>query len=198
MRPYLERWLRDDRWYVIRNAMGLLQQVGGPQDSTNVRTFLEHPNSKVRLEALRFLYRYPTPIEGHVMDRLLADEDPEVRARAVYALGVLQGKKGLTRLMELAAKPFIGEGNLTQREMAITGLGREGGEEAASFLARTLSQRSLANPSGGERIRKATVDALVGIGDARAVQVLAASLRRLRGPALNVAENFLKRSGELP
>jgi HEAT repeat protein len=198
MRPYLERWLRDDRWYVIRNAMGLLQQVGGPQDSANVRTFLEHPNSKVRLEALRFLYRYPTPIEDHVMDRLLTDKDPEVRARAVYALGVLQGKKGLSRLMELAAKPFIGEGDLTQREMAITGLGREGGEEAVSFLAGALGQRSLANPSGGERIRKAAVDGLVEIGDARAVQLLKASLRRLKGAAYKSAADFLNRHETMP
>lgn len=195
MRPYLERWLRDDRWYVIRNAMGLLQQVGGPQDSGNVRTFLEHPNSKVRLEALRFLYRFPTPIDDHVMDRLLSDEDPEVRARAVYALGVLQGQKGLARLMELAAKPFMGEGDLVKREMAIKGLGREGGEEAVSFLTKVLGQRSLANPSGGERIRKAAVDALVEMGDARAIQVLSASLRRLKGEAAKVARDFLRRQG---
>lgn len=197
MRPYLERWLRDDRWYVIRNAMGLLQQVGGPQDSANVRTFLEHPNSKVRLEALRFLYRYPTPIEDSVMDRLLADEDPEVRARAVYALGVLQGEKGLSRLMALAAKPFVGEGDLAKREMAIMGLGREGGEEAVSFLTKCLAMRSLANPSGGERIRKAVVDALVEIGDARAVQVLNSSQKRLKGDAARVAGEFLRRQGVL-
>ncbi|MDT8395846.1 MAG: HEAT repeat domain-containing protein [bacterium] len=198
MRPYLQKWLRDDRWYVIRNAMGLLQQVGGPQDSVNVRTFLEHPNSKVRLEALRFLYRYPTPIEDHLMDRLLSDEDSEVRARAVYALGVLQGRKGLARLMDLAAKPFAGEGDLTKREMAIKGLGREGGEEAISFLARCLTRRSLVNPSGGERIRKAVVDSLAEIGDARAAQVLRSSLRRLKGGAYKTAEDFLRRTGEFP
>jgi HEAT repeat protein len=198
MRPYLERWLRDDRWYVIRNAMGLLQQVGGPQDSVNVRTFLEHPNSKVRLEALRFLYRYPTPIEDHLMERLLSDEDSEVQARAVYALGVLQGRKGLSRLMNLAAKPFVGEGDLVKREMAIKGLGREGGEEAITLLEKCLSGRSLVSPSGGERIRKATVDALVEIGDARAAQVVAASLRRLKGDAAKTAEDFLRRHEALP
>jgi HEAT repeat protein len=80
--------------------------------------------------------------------------------------------------------------------MAIKGLGREGGEEAITFLGKCLSGRSLVSPSGSERIRKATVDALVEIGDDRAAQVLRSSLRRLKGAASKAADDFLRRQGE--
>lgn len=196
LRPYLEKWLRDDRWYVVRNALGLLQEVGGQQDSANVRTFLQHPHPKIRLEALRFLYRFPIPIDEGLMNRLLDDADLEVQARAVFALGVLQGSGGLQRLIILAKKPFFGEGDVTRREMAIKGIGREGGDKAIQFLSGLLKARSFLSFSGSERIQKVAVDALVEIGGQRSAKVLRQSLPRLRGEALRGAEEYLRREGK--
>jgi HEAT repeat protein len=196
LRPHLEKWLRDDRWFVVRNALGLLQQVGGQHDSANVRTFLQHPHPKVRLETLRFLYRFPIPVDEGLMNQLLDDADLEVQARAVYALGVLQGARGLERLIVLAKKPYFGEGDVTRREMAVRGIGREGGDRSIQFLSDLLKKRSFIRPSGGERIQKATVAALVEIGGQRSVKVLRQSFRKLKGEALKDAEEFLRREGE--
>ena len=196
LRPHLERWLRDDRWYVVRNALGLLQQVGGQHDSANVRTFLQHPHPKIRLEALRFLYRFPIKVDEGLMNRLLDDADLEVQARAVYALGVLLGAKGLQRLITLAKKPLFGEGDLIRREMAIKGLGREGGDRAIQFLSDVLRTRSFFSPEAGERIQNAAVDALVEIGGPRTVNAFRRSLPRLKGQALRDAQDFLRRDGE--
>jgi len=193
VRPHLEKWLQDDRWYVVRNAIGLMQQVGGPGDSTTIREFLDHPNSKVRLEALRFLYRHPVNVSEERMARLLDDKDPEVQARAVYALGVLLGPKGLKRLKSLARKPFLGEGDVPMREMAIRGIGRQGGQNALSFLMGLLRKRSFIQQGKGERIRKAVVGALAEVNDPLAVRTVRRTLPRLRGEALRTAEEFLRR-----
>jgi hypothetical protein len=149
LRPHLEKWLRDDRWYVLRNALSLLQEVGGQKDSANVKTFLQHPHPKIRLEALRFLYRFPISIDEELMNQLLDDADLEVQARAVYALGVLQGARGLQRLMVLAKKPLFGEGDVIKREMAVKGIGREGGDRSTQFLSDILKARSFISPSRG-------------------------------------------------
>jgi len=197
LRPHLEKWLRDDRWYVLRNALGLLQLVGGQHDSANVRTFLQHPHPKIRLEALRFLYRFPIQIDEGLMNNLLDDVDLEVQARAVYALGVLQGTKGLERLIKLAGKPFFGEGDVTKREMAIKGVGREGGDRSIQFLSSLLRTRSFLSPSGSERIQKSSVEALVEIGGSRSVKALRRSLSRLKGEASRDAQEFLRRESEV-
>jgi HEAT repeat protein len=198
LRPHLEKWLRDDRWYVVRNALGLLQEVGGQKDSTNVRTYLQHPHPKIRLEALRFLYRFPISVDEGLMNRLLDDADLEVQARAVYALGVLQGSRGLQRLMALARKPFFGEGDVNRREMALKGIAREGGDRSIQFLSGILKARSFLSPSGRERIQKAAVDGLVEIGGARSVKVLWQSFSRLKGEAFKTAQEFLRREGQEP
>ncbi|MDF1527282.1 MAG: HEAT repeat domain-containing protein [bacterium] len=195
LRPHLDKWLRDDRWYVVRNALGLLQEVGGQKDSANVRTYLQHPHPKIRLEALRFLYRFPIPVDERLMNRLLDDADLEVQARAVYALGVLQGTGGLQRLMALAKKPFFGEGDVNRRAMAVKGIAREGGDRSIQFLSGILKARSFLNPSGRARVQKSAVDGLVEIGGARSVKVLRRSLSRLKGEAFKTSQEFLRREG---
>jgi HEAT repeat protein len=193
LRPHLENWLKDDRWYVVRNAIGLLRQVGDSRDSTNIRTFLNHPNSKVRLEALRFLNRHPVHVSEDRMASLLEDEDIEVQARAIYALGVLLGPKGLKRLKSLARKPLLGEGDVATREMAIRGIGRQGDREALSFLQSLLEKRSFLRPAKGERVLKAVVSTLVEIDDPAAVKIFQDVLPRLKGETLRTAEEFLRR-----
>ncbi|UCG38756.1 MAG: HEAT repeat domain-containing protein [bacterium] len=193
LRSHLAGLFRDERWYVVRNALVLLQTVGSPRDSESVRTYLEHPNSKVRLEALRFLYRYPVRLQEDLMERLLNDEDPEVRARALYALGVLQGPEGLERQISMARKPLFGQGNVVRREMAIKGLGRTGGQQAVSFLRDLLTHRALVNRSAAAKLRMAAVTALTEMKDADALQVLKEALGRLRGESHRIAEDHLRR-----
>ena len=131
------------------------------------------------------------------MNRLLDDGDLEVQARAVYALGVLQGTGGLQRLMALARKPFFGEGDVNRREMAVKGIAREGGDRSVQFLSGILKARSFLSPSGHERIQKAAVDGLVEIGGARSVKVLGQSLPRLKGETFKTAQAFLRREGQV-
>jgi HEAT repeat protein len=158
-----------------------------------VKTFLQHPHPKIRLEALRFLYRYPVPVDEELMNRLLEDADVEVQARAVYALGVLMGSSGLLRLISLARKPLIGEGDVALREMAVKGIGREGGERSVQFLSDLMRTRSFLNREAGERVQKAAVEALVEIGGPRVLHALKGALPRLKGQALRSAEDFLRR-----
>lgn len=195
IRGHLTRWLTDERWYVVRNALGLLLQVGGPADSAGVRTFLRYPNPKVRLEALRFLYRHPVTVDDDLMEALLADKDSEVRARAIYALGVLQGDKGVRRLLALARKPFFGEGDVAGRVMAVKGLGRSGGPVAIELLGRLLRKKGFADAAGAARVRKACVEALVESGEAAAVGILRRALPGLKGPVYKQAEDYVNKHG---
>ncbi len=193
VRPHLDRWMVDDRWYVVRNALGFLSQVGGPQDTEVAKGFLTHSNGKVRLEALRFLTRYPSPIPDDMIEVLLSDPDPEVEARAILALGALQGQDGLKRLKVLAKKPFMRQGEIAKREMAIRGLGREGSPEAMDYLRRILSGRAILDKAGFERIQVAAVEAIGEIGGARAAAVLTERRSRLSGEALRAAEDALRK-----
>lgn len=193
VRPYLEKWLSDVRWYVVRNSLGLLGQVGGREDSQRVKGFLTHSNPNVRLEALRFLNRFPVPLSEETMQSLLGDTDPDVAARAVLSLGVLQGRKGLDRLRALARKPLFGQGDIEKRGLAIRGIGREDSFEAMDFLRGVITGRALLDSAGFERIQVAAVEALAEIGGPGAAGILRDSAGRLRGEASKAAEDALRK-----
>lgn len=193
IRPYLDRWLADDRWYVVRNSLGLLSQAGDAEDAQRVIGFLSHPNPKVRLEALRFLSRFPASVPDEVMRKLIKDPDEEVSARAILAIGAIQGPEGVRHLMMLAKKPLFGQGDIVRRELAIKGLGRARGSEPVEFLRRILSGRPFLNPEGYERVQQAAVEALAEIGGPRAAAILMYHAGRLKGAASKTAEEFLRK-----
>ncbi|TNF45903.1 hypothetical protein EP232_05215 [bacterium] len=193
VRPHLERWLKDERWYVVRNALSLLMQVGGRKDSDRVKIYLSHPHPKVRFEALRFLSRYPVSLPESTVQNLLNDPDPDVQARTIYSLAILKGRQGYNYLVSMAKKPLAGQGDLARREMAIKGIGRGGGREAIEFLTDTIIRKPVLGAEAFSRIQMAAVEALIDIGGPSAVDALNSSMDRLTGTARRTAEEYVRR-----
>jgi len=193
VRPHLERWLKDERWYVVRNALSLLLQVGGRTDSDRVKVFLSHPHPKVRFEALRFLSRYPVSLPEDTIQKLLNDPDPDVQTRTIYSLAILKGRQGYNYLVAMAKKPLAGQGDLVRREMAIKGIGRGGGKEAIGFLSNMITTKAVLGADGFSRIQTASVEALVDIGGSSAVAALKSSMDSLTGTARRTAEEYVRR-----
>lgn len=80
-----------NEWYVIRNLLSLLRDVGGRQRAAggspvlpDLNSFQSHPQPRVRLEALRLLARSSGTIEPAIA-RALSDDDPDVVTAAVEA-----------------------------------------------------------------------------------------------------------------
>ena len=193
-RPYLYDWLDDERWYVLRNAIDLLSNVGGSDDSARIISCLEHKNSQVRLSALRFLTRHPIDVPDDKIQALLNDADREIRSRMIYALGVLRGRRALDQLLELAKKPAFGEGDVHTRENAVKGIGRVGGDDSVGFLKGLLDKRGIIDRESHEKIHKAAVEALIVIGGPSAAVVLNAVLENLKGDSRRLAEDHLRKS----
>ena len=195
IRPHLERWLRDERWYVVRNALGLLSQVGTRGDSAAVVTYLDHPNPKVKLEALRFLSRHPVALPDDKIDTLLNDPDAEVVLRTINAIGILQGPRGVEKLLAYARKPLVGQGDVARREAAIRGLGRVGGRQSVVAIRSLIARKAVVDQVGFDRIQSVGVEALEEIGGGAAAEALRQAERYLKGDARRAAEDILRRWG---
>ncbi len=193
IRPYLYEWLDDERWYVLRNAIDLLSNVGGSEDSKKICEFLDHNKPQVRLSALQFLTRHPAEVSEDRIQSLLNDSDREIRSRMIYALGALKGRRALGQLIELAKKPTFGQGDVHTRENAIKGIGRVGGEDSIRFLQGLLERRCILDRSGFDRIHKAAVEALVKIGGSSAATVLNTVLKNHKGDSRRLAEDYLRK-----
>jgi hypothetical protein len=66
--------LQDGRWFVLRNMLSLLQRLKHVPEDFDVQEFLEHPDPRVRREALPLALRKPG-VRDRVLVSALADDD---------------------------------------------------------------------------------------------------------------------------
>jgi HEAT repeat protein len=100
----LERFLRDPRWYVVRNAVQLAAAAGHPQLVDAAPRLLRHHDARVRREVVRALERFNGRPVTAVLTQALSDPDPSVRTLAARGVG-----RGGGREAEAALLAHIGE-----------------------------------------------------------------------------------------
>jgi hypothetical protein len=82
--PLVETRLRDTRWFVVRNMLGLLREAGCPQSMHGVGRFLTHVDARVRREAVQLLLSNPQAADDALMAGL-KDADKAVLRAALQA-----------------------------------------------------------------------------------------------------------------
>jgi hypothetical protein len=128
--------LADSRWYVVRNMLLLLRRVGDPGSVPAVRKCADHPDLRVRLEAIRNLFAFDPDVPSALLRRALTHPDPRQAEAAMELAGEhriaeavepivtflqaldLFGRRRSVRLKAIRALAAIGE------DSALAGLGR--------------------------------------------------------------------------
>ncbi|MES2524153.1 MAG: HEAT repeat domain-containing protein [Gemmatimonadota bacterium] len=85
---HLYETLRDERWYVVRNAAALLGEMGVEQADRELLPLLSHDDERIRIAAARALVRLRTIPALAGLHRVIGDGNPEVRRLAASAYGL--------------------------------------------------------------------------------------------------------------
>jgi len=100
--------LSDSRWYVVRNVLLLLRSVGDPGSVPAVRRCAEHPDLRVRLEAIRNLFAFDQELPRELLRRALTHRDPRLAQEAIDLAAEHQMAEAAEPLADLLARwdPF--------------------------------------------------------------------------------------------
>jgi hypothetical protein len=82
--PLAEARLRDSRWFVVRNMLAVLREAGAAVSTTTAGRFLQHPDPRVRREAVLLALQSPPAYEEALVAGL-ADADRAVLRTALQA-----------------------------------------------------------------------------------------------------------------
>ncbi len=159
--------VRDSRWFVVRNAVALLGEMGVEQADIAMLPLLTHDDDRIRIAAARALMRLGTAKAMHGLHGVIDDKHPEVRriAAAAYGLPGVGGGGVRPPAARLAAALDKERDDDVALEM-LASLGKLGSADAIQRLLRIAQPAAAAEP--GERqvtrdawIRIAALEALV-------------------------------------
>lgn len=169
--PVLLEHLRDERWYVVRNAVAILGEVRDPAATGPMKPMLAHQDIRVRRETVRALTRIGGQSATGVLLQLLEGADADLSQQALLSLGAMKNLAAVPALLRLLAQENGNRGPDLRRG-AIKALGEIGSAEAVAPLTEFLTSKRFWRPGRHNELRAAAAAALGEIGDGTARAVL--------------------------
>jgi hypothetical protein len=101
--PETRRLLADPRWYVVRNMVLLLRRVQDRSAMSEILRCADHPDLRVRLEAIRALFAFDSKVPRDLLARTINHRDPRLAEAAV----LLTGQHGITQAIDLLVEILL-------------------------------------------------------------------------------------------
>lgn len=164
--PVVERMAEDNKWFVVRNAVAILGEVGGDRAVELIIGTLAHTDARVRREALLALAKVGGEDAGMLVYGMIEDPDPDVRLAAAMAAGELKVERALRPLVGL----LEGESDPAVVVGVLHALGRLGDPGAVNTIEKRAVGSFFSRPPAEVRI--AAYRALHNIGTPHAKSLL--------------------------
>ena len=165
-REMAESMVEDPRWYVVRNGVSLLGELGGDGAVSHLTSTLANEDARVRRETVVALAKLGGEDAGQLLLGMLDDQEADIRAKACTAVGVLKVEKALKPLMKL----LDGDKDPEVQVQSLHALGQLGDPGAVPLIEKKAVPRFLSRPS--KELRMAGYRALAGIGTPHALDLL--------------------------
>ena len=163
-----EGHLIDEDWWVVRNAIYLLGEIGQEISLPLLKSWLDDPDYRVRWEVVRAMEKIGSQRAVPFLMRAVADSQEEVRKAGIVALGTIGAKDALNPLIEIYP-----DQRKDEKLLIISALGNLRDPRATDFLLNLLEERrprwKKILGEGKEETLPTLFRALGRIGDKRAV-----------------------------
>jgi len=177
--------VEDPRWFVVRNGVALLGEIGGEDRVSYLTGPLANPDSRVRKETVLALSKIDGENARLLLLGMLDDPDPDVRAVACRAVGLLKMEKALRPLLKI-----LDEDNHENVQVeCLEALGKIEDPGAVPFIEKRAVGGLFSRPT--TEIRVAAYRALAGIGTPRAKTLLKKAVTDSDPEVKSVAQSLL-------
>ncbi len=142
-RPNLLARLMDSRWYVLRNILVMLRNLGPLKDFNQIRPLLKHANPKVRAEALKLLVQSGDLIAQRQIMRDMDSPDREIQLLAVSIADQNSTPEMASKLLDIVTSGGFSAVESELKTAAVQALAEIGRPELLPELVKLLNSRSL-------------------------------------------------------
>jgi hypothetical protein len=167
--PAILESLGSPAWYLVRNALTLLSDLGDADCVPAILPHLRHPEPRVRRTAVRALWKLGGPVaEPHLVAQM-KETDGETLQEILFVLGQLRSESSLPQVTALAQDKRVVE---RLRILALDTLGHIASPKALPVVLECLRRKGFFGGGEPPAIRLAAAKALAGIGTPEALAAL--------------------------
>lgn len=163
--PIVNEYLDDERWYVARNAIGILGDIRSQDSMTNLTPMLQHEDIRVRRETIRAMTKIGGNLAIKVLLQTAASDDQELRRQAILSLGAVRATSAVPTLLTLLKKSDWSQRGVDLKKDAIRALGDIRDSQAIPQLVKIASKKSWLRRQLNDELRIAAATALGDIAD---------------------------------
>jgi HEAT repeat protein len=193
--PEIVRRFSDKNWYVVRNMVRILREIGTEKAVQYLNIPLKHEDPRVRKEVIYTLSTIGGEEALRIISSVADDPDGEVRQGAIKYLGAMRNKGAVPLLLKLIHRRNLFGRNNSLIISGIEALGEIGAEEAVPRLVRLLGESTIFARSRNDGVRIAAATALEKIGNEEAMEALIQGTRYRRKIVKQVCERLIRKHG---
>ena len=194
--PEIVRRFSDENWYVVRNMVRILREIGTEKVVQYLNIPLKHEDSRVRKEVVYALSSIGGREAFNLISRMADDPDEEVRQGAIKYLGIMKNKGAVPLLLKLIGKRNPFGCNNSFIISGIDALGEIGAEEAVPRLVQLLKKSTIFARSRNDDVRIAAATALEKTGNEQAMEALTRGTGFRRKIVRQVCERLIRKHKE--
>lgn len=179
-------------WYLVRNALNLLGELGDAGMLDEVLRCFSHADGRVRRAAVRAAWKLAGPAAEQALLKLLPSTDPETQMEVLFALGQVRSASCIPTLSTYVQDRRSAD---RLRHKAIEVLGQIGHPTGVGPLAELLKRKGFAifsSAAESQDIRLSAAKALAAMGLPEALAALQKALEaEPKGPDRSAMEQIL-------
>ena len=152
-------YLKDQRWYLVRNVLGILGQMKASAAVKHIRPLVSHAEIRVRREALTALSLIGEREAVEALVASLKDSDARIRVSAARSLSRL-GKAGLNPILQVVLAKDFESRSFEERRGFFDALGRTNSPEILQYLKMLLGKKPMFKKNEADEMKVCAVEAL--------------------------------------
>jgi len=165
-------FLSDQRWYVVRNMVFILNRIGSAAALDQVGRLISHRELQVRREVLTYLERIPDPKAKTYILKFLRDDVSSIRIRALQVLAASRSVFALKPIAALATSEQFAERDMAEKKAVFEAIGELGADQVIPMFRDMLMKKFWFNKAREKESVACAVAGLLKIRSAAAVKLL--------------------------
>ncbi len=168
----IAKGLRDPRWYVVRNVIYILHQVGKKEATLYLKPLIKHPDVRVRKECINALGALGAQDVLRALQESLKEEDESIRLAAIRSIAKIGGPLAKKILLdEIQSKEFLSK-SFNEKKEFLEALCQWREPEVEDLIISFFRKKSFFRKAKYAELNAISAYCLGLLGTERAVEVL--------------------------